>query len=296
LNISGDIFYGDGDLESAVREYKRGLVCDKNNINLLNSLGVAYAMMDRHKMAHQCFNRALALDADNFMALYNLGLGEELLGRDKSALARFERAIAVHPDAVEDMDTKKDLQFQLGRLYCATGEFQKAVDILLLWYGNAKGTKNAGRAFRYLGKSFHGLEKKSEAMTWLQRALQFDGFDAEAMGLLGEVYLELGEGDEIALSLCEKSVTLDPHNLMLRLRLAKAQKACRNYAAAQSNLRLCLRSKEMKAEAQFQNGLICLEQRQTGRAATWFARVLGRNNVDPKIAEAAFQYFKVSNG
>ena len=194
LNISGDIFYGDGDLESAVREYKRGLVCDANNINLLNSLGVAYAMMDKHKMAHQCFNKVLTLDADNFMALYNLGLGEELLGHDKSALARFEKAIAVHPDDSEVRDIKKDLQFQLGRLYCTTGAFQKAIDMLLLWYENAKGTKNAGRAFRYLGKAFHGLEKKGEAMTWLQRALQFDGYDAEAMGLLGEIYLEHGRG------------------------------------------------------------------------------------------------------
>jgi tetratricopeptide (TPR) repeat protein len=296
LNISGDIFYGDGDLESAVREYKRGLVCDANNINLLNSLGVAYAMMDKHKMAHQCFNKVLALDANNFMALYNLGLGEELLGHDKSALVRFERAIAVHPDGSEVEDIKIDLQFQIGRLYCTTGEFQKAIDMLLPWYENTKGTKNAGRAFRYLGKAYHGLEKKGEAMAWLQRALQFDGYDAEAMGLLGEIYLEMKEGDEIALSLCQKSVDLDPQNLLLRLQLAKAQKACRQFAAAQSNLRACLKNREMKAEAQLQNGLICLEQGQTGRAATWFAKVLGRKNANPKIVEEAFYFFKVSNG
>jgi tetratricopeptide (TPR) repeat protein len=295
LNISGDIFYGDGDLESAVREYKRGLVCDANNINLLNSLGVAYAMMDRHKMAHLCFNRVLALDADNFMALYNLGLGEELLGHNKSALVRFERAIAVHPDDTENKDIRKDLQFQLGRLYCATGEYQKAVDMLLLWHGNSKGTKNAGRAFRYLGKSFHGLGKNDEAMTWLQRALQFDGFDAEAMGLLGEIYLEQKEGDDIALTLCEKSVDLDPQNPLLRLRLVKAQRVCRKYTAAQSNLRGCLRNKETKAEAQLQNGLICLDLKQTRKAATWFGKILGRNNVDPKITEKAFYYFKVTN-
>jgi tetratricopeptide (TPR) repeat protein len=295
LNISGDIYYGDGDLESAVREYKRGLVCDANNINLLNSLGVACAMMDKHKMAHQCFNKALALDADNFMALYNLGLGEELLGHDLSALARFEKAISIRSiDAEEEI--RKDLQFQLGRLYCATGQFQKAVEPLQLWYEDSKGTKIAGRAFRYLGKSFHGLGMKGEAMTWLQRALQFDGFDAEAMGLLGEIYLEQKEGDEIALSLCEKSVELAPENLLLRLQLAKAQRACKKYAAAQNNLQACLRNRKMKAKAQLQNGLICLEQGQTQKAASWLSKILHRDNIDPKIKEEALHYFKVIDG
>ena len=293
LNISGDIFFNDGDLKNAVREYKKGLICDKNNINLLNSLGVAYAMMERHKMAHQCFNRVLALDSDNFMALYNLGLGEVHLGHDELAIAKFEKAIAVHPNSSKDLSVENDLLLQIGRLYCVTGEFQKAVDMLLLWHGKAKGTKNAGRASRYLGKSFHGLQMKNEAMTWLQRALQFDQFDAEAMGLLGEIYLEQGEGDEIALSLCEKSVELDPRNLKLRIGLAKTQTACRKYIAARHNLRVCLKNKETKADAQLQNGLICLKEGQTKKAATWFTRVLGRNTVTPKIAESARYFLEI---
>ena len=295
LNISGDIFFSDGDLESAVREYKKGLLCDNDNINLLNSLGVTYAMMDRHKTAHQYFNRVLAHDSNNFMALYNLGLGEVLLGHDESALARFERAIAIHPNGSEDDSMNNDLQLQAGRLYCITGAYQKAVDILLPWYENTKGAQNAGRAFRYLGRSFHGLNRKNEAMTWLQRALQFDQFDAETMGLLGEVYLEQGEGNEIALSLCEKSVELAPRNPRVRLGLAKAQIACQKPISAREQLRLCLKNKETKAEAQIQNGLICLQEGQTKKAAIWFTRVLGRKDISPEIARSA-RFYLEANG
>ena len=294
LNISGDIFFSDGDLESAVKEYKKGLLCDKDNINLLNSLGVTYAMMDNHKRAHHYFNRVLALDPNNFMALYNLGLGEVLLGHDESALARFERAIDIPPDGSGDNSMNNDLHLQAGRLYCATGAFQKAVDILLPWHENTKGTKNAGRAFRYLGKSFYGLNMQSEATTWLQRALQFDQFDAESMGLLGEIYLEQGEGNEIALSLCEKSVELAPHNPRLRLGLARAQTACQKYIAARGNLRICLRNKETKAETQLQNGLICLQEGQAKKASTWFARVLSGNDIPPKVAESARYHLEVN--
>ncbi|MDR3629366.1 MAG: tetratricopeptide repeat protein [Desulfocapsaceae bacterium] len=294
-NISGDIFFSDGDLESAVREYKKGLQCDANNINLLNSLGVTYALMDKHKTAHQFFGRVLELDPDNFMALYNLGLGENFLGHRHSALVRFERALAVYPEGSEDVQTKRDLQLQVGKLYCTAGEFQKAIDILLDWHQNAKGVKNAGRAFRYLGIAFHTLKKKDEATVWLQRALQFDQFDAEAMGLLGEIYLEQGQGNDISLSLCEKSVELDPQNLKSRLRLAKAQTACRKFSAARSNLRACQRNRELKAEALLQNGLICRAEGQTRKARNWFIRLMRLNNLSPYLRETAQSYLETQD-
>ena len=295
LNISGDIFFSDGDLESAVREYKKGLLCDANNINLLNSLGVTYALMDKHKIAHQYFGRVLQLDPDNFMALYNLGLGENLLGDSHSALACFERALAVYPEGSDDIDMKKDLQLQVGKLYCAAGEYQKAADILLVWLENAQGAKNAGRAFRFLGISYHGLKKKDEATIWLQRALQFDQFDAQAMGLLGEVYLEQGQGNDISLALCEKSVEIDPGNLASRLRLAKAQIACGRFSAARSNLRSCLRNRGLKAEAMLQNGLICRAEGQAQKARSWFTRLVGLPNLTPEIAETARNFLEAQD-
>ncbi len=278
LNISGDLYYGEGDLESAVREYKRGLVCEVGNINLLNSLGVAYAMMERHKQAHQCFHKVLSIDPDNFMALYNLGLGETFLGLEKSAISRFERAIAIHPDDSENADIKRDLQFRLGKLYCETGAAMQAVDILLSWYEKSKGTKKSGYACRFLGTSYYDLKKNREAMVWLQRALQFDEFDAEAMGILGEIYLEEGEGRDIALSLCEKSVELSPTDLRLKLRLAKVQTACGKYVAARNNLRPCLRNKLTKGEARFISGLIYQKEGQTKKAEDWFAKTVANDS------------------
>jgi tetratricopeptide (TPR) repeat protein len=297
LNISGDLFYGEGDLENAVREYKRGLVCDKNNVNLLNSLGVAYAMMEKHRPAHHCFNEVLTIDPDNFMALYNLGLGEKFLGMNVSAIARFERALAVHPGDGEDIEVRKDIQFQLGKLYSITGDFQKTIDILQTWYEKEKGTKKAGYACRFLGKSFHELKRDTEAMLWLQRALQFDGFDAEAMGLLGLVYLEQGEGDDIALSLCRKSVEIDPDDLHLRLRLARVLTACGKFNDARNNLRPCLRNKGTRAEAELQNGLICRLEGRSKKASSWFSKVLVRDDApSPLVKEARYYLEAEENG
>ena len=46
------------------------------------------------------------------------------------------------------------------------------------------------------------------------------------MNLLGRVYLEEGEGNEIALSLCRKSVELEPTNLRYMLYLAEVLLQC----------------------------------------------------------------------
>ncbi len=295
LNISGDVYYQEGDLANAIREYKKGLICEENNINLLNSLGVAYAMMEKHRPAHQCFNKVLTIDSDNFMALYNLGFGEKYLGMNESAILRFERALAVGHQDDEKGVVQKDIQLQLGKLYCLTDEYQRAIDILLPWYEEKKPSKKAGYACRFLGKSFHGLKDNTQAMVWLQRALQFDGFDAESMGLLGEIYLEQGEGDEIALSLCEKSVEIDPIDLHLKLRFGKVLISCGKFNEAKNILRLCLRNKGTKTEAELQIGLIYLLEGRSKKASSWFSKVLNGDDATETVIQQA-RYFLETEG
>ncbi len=85
-NIAGDMFYGDGDIVLAVKEYKRGLLLQPEDGNLLNSLGVCYAQMNRHKLAMECFDKACESKKDRFMALYNLGLEQQILNDKKVPL------------------------------------------------------------------------------------------------------------------------------------------------------------------------------------------------------------------
>jgi len=60
-------------LVSAIKEYKRGLQIDPDNINLLNSLGVIYAQINRYHQAIPLFEKVLGIDSEDFMALFNLG-------------------------------------------------------------------------------------------------------------------------------------------------------------------------------------------------------------------------------
>jgi tetratricopeptide (TPR) repeat protein len=285
LNVSGDIYYAEGDLTSAVKEYRAGLECNPTDTNLLNSLGVSYADMDKHREAQHCFERVLSLDGTNFMALYNAGLGADLKGNTVDAVDYFERAYRLETDFSE---VKDDLAFHLGRLYCRIGRNSEAIGILLPWYRNGANSKYKERALPYLGRAYHGLGKNNEAVKWLQRALKYNEFDAESMGLLGLIYLINKEGDDIALTLCEKSVDIMPDNIILQMYLAKARMACNLHSEARATLNKCLRNKTTRLEAQLFSALNYKKEGQPKRAGFWINKLLNNDNLDENIAAQAY--------
>ncbi|MGB3210606.1 MAG: tetratricopeptide repeat protein [Desulforhopalus sp.] len=279
LNISGDIYFGDGDLAKAVKEYKRGLRCDKLNINLHNSLGVALALMNKLSPAMESFETGLAIDNVNFMALYNLGLGEQARNRKKEALVYLEKALQCYSDEEGGLVLFNDLRLQLGILSCEIGKYREGLTHLLAWFSDNEKAPRAGRVQYYLGEAYHGLQNNKKAIEALQRALQFDEFDDRALDLLGRLYFIEGEGNEIALSLCRKSVELEPSNLRYLLHLAEVLLGCGLPLEARENLYRCLKNKSCKIESQIFLGESFMCEGEHKRARSWFEKVLTRENV-----------------
>jgi len=237
LNVSGDIYFSDGDLLKAVREYRRGLECGPEDVNLLNSLGVTYALLNKNSLAKSTFERVLAIDADNHMALYNLGIGAELRGELQAGVEHLEHA---HRSCIvgDDVEFRREIEMQLGKLYCLAGRYRESLRYLESWWQKA-GERQRERMLKYLGEANFGAGKPKKAMRWLQRALQVNAFDHDVLSLLGMAVWQAQEGDEIALSLCTKSVDLAPDNGLLRLRLAKIQQHLEMHEEALANLAQC---------------------------------------------------------
>lgn len=275
LNISGDIYFSDGDLVKAVKEYKRGLKCDEGNVNLHNSLGVTYAMMNKFSAAMSCFEKALELDESSFMALYNIGLGKLHQGKKKKAISHFKRAMGcVYEDGPDDDRILiNDLRRQIGILASETEDYQLALDYLIPWHESSLSKRQAERVVFNIGRSYYGLRQNRKAMEWLQRALQNNEYDGRAMHFLGKVYHEEGEGDEIALSLCRKSVELEPGNKRYLLELAHIQLHCSMFSDACENLKRCLKSRELRVEAQLFLAQCYLKTGYLKRAVNWFNKV-----------------------
>ncbi|MFH1215789.1 MAG: tetratricopeptide repeat protein [Pseudomonadota bacterium] len=205
LNISGDIYYNEGDLARAVREYRLGLQLDPHNINLLNSLGVSFAQMNLYKRAIPLFQEVLGHDPVNFMALFNLGFAYLSCNQEGPALESFEKALDLD-------DANFDLLLQLGKLYCKTGRYAEAVKVL--GKGEEVGPVGVrdishGAVYRYLGEARKGLGENVPAIVSLQRAVRHNSRDAAALSMLGELYCREKQGGEIAASLCRQAVELD---------------------------------------------------------------------------------------
>jgi len=203
LNISGDVYYNEGDMNGAMREYLLGLELDSGNVNLLNSLGVAYIRLDRLKTAISCFEKALDIEPDNYMALFNLGSAWLSVGQDDLAVGFLEKALAID-------DRIFDLSLQLAELYCRSGLYQKVVDLLANGKddGEREGWEDAS-ALRCLGEAWRNLGENRRAMECLEKASAYNPRDSRALSLLGELYDHEGQGGDIALTLCREAVALD---------------------------------------------------------------------------------------
>lgn len=271
LNISGDVYYNEGDLRKALKEYRKGLVMDPESLNLHNSMGVTYAQMSRPKMAILFFEKALLIDRKDFMALYNLGFAFLTLKKIDEAVGYFERALVAD-------DKHFDLLFQLGKLYCKHGHHKKAVRLLSKCVDNEttddRSDMDLGAAYRYLGESCLALNKNQEAIGHFQRAVSFNPRYPSALSFLGELYAAEGQGDDIALSLCSQAVALDDTKYDYWHRLGSVQWQLGEDTQAISSLKQSLQCNRKSASTAFLLGEVYKKQGQARQAKKMYERVL----------------------
>ena len=218
LNVSGDLYFDEGDYKQAIREYRTGLKMQPGDINLLNSLGVALAEVNRHREAIDCFSQVLEYKADNHMALVNKGMSCRLIGLDIEAVHCFEMGLQSSGHMEQ---ASSELYLQLSRLYCMQEQYDQAVVLLNQWK-EANGTTDEFMFFRLMGEACMGDGRNKDAIQALQRSLQLHPRNAEALSMLGLLYVLEGQGAEVGLSLCERAIGIDESEVEYYYRLALA--------------------------------------------------------------------------
>jgi len=285
LNVSGDIYFAGGELLKAVKEYRQGIQLAADDVNLNNSLGVTLALMDKVPQAVACFRHVLTVEPENFMALYNLGLAELGKGNNESALPLLLKA-AGQIGAADDPDLLvDDLHLQIGRLAAELGEYSLALQYLTGMSG-----RRAKFAHYSLGVAYYGVGEKKKAMIELQRALQVDQFDAKAMGLLGKIYFEENQGVDVALSLCRKSMQLDPDNDENNIFYGEICAESGRIQEGRAAVRKCLRRKKSRMRAQLAMARICRSEKNYKNALGWLDKLLtktGKRSTAPELSQLA---------
>jgi tetratricopeptide (TPR) repeat protein len=283
LNISGDVYYNEGDLVKALGEYRQGLLLEPGNVNILNSMGVANIQLNRLKAARGSFQKALELEPANFMALFNLGFICIDDDQVSEALALWERALAVdrkHPDLLQ----------HLGMLYCRQKRYVEARESLELCDGLIrKDAQQGGEPMvvaRWLGRACEALGENGLAIAAYQRAVSGNPRDAGSLSRLGRLYAVEQQGIDIALSLCGQAVELDGGKASHWYRFGLVQGLGEDKEGAVQSLTECLRLDPRQVEAALLLGKILEQQARPGKARKIYEKVL-RYLPEHVLAQAA---------
>jgi Flp pilus assembly protein TadD len=211
LNISGDYFYQEGNLEQAIAEYRNALRLDPANVNVHNSLGICLAQREDRGGARAAFETVRVLDPGEAMAVYNLGVLCLLEKDAAAALEWFRQAYGLTTQIFE-------IPFQIGKLLSERKAFEEAIPFL----EKAIAIRTtSGPAHTLLGRCRASLGQTHPAIAAYQRAVKINPYDAAALSALGSLYDAKGENPEICVTFCRQSVALSPDNGLFRLRLAR---------------------------------------------------------------------------
>jgi Flp pilus assembly protein TadD len=97
LNNLGLAYALSGDKETAIQFFEQALAAGSNSPKLFNNLGVAYAYRSRYADALESFKKAM----DEPRAYNNLGATLLRMGKAKRAATCFEKAIELNPQYYE---------------------------------------------------------------------------------------------------------------------------------------------------------------------------------------------------
>ncbi|MBF0100343.1 MAG: tetratricopeptide repeat protein [Desulfobacterales bacterium] len=209
LNISADAFYQEGKIEDALHELRLAIQLDPLNVNIHNSMGVCYGLLQDYKNALNAFEHVLCLDPNEYMAFYNSGLVYMFSGDFDKALSAFKQAHECKPDIFE-------IAFQIGKLLMEMNDYETAIT----YFEKAVTLRpELGITQRYIGDCFFAQHKIKEAQDMYQKALRNNPNDAASLSTLGYLYQLQGENQEIAAMFCEQSIKILPEEGLFHQRL-----------------------------------------------------------------------------
>lgn len=227
LNISGDRYYQEGNIQGAIDEFKRALSMDPCNVNVHNSLGVCHAVLGELDRALEEFRTALDLDTTEMMAAYNCGLVYFLQKAYKKALKLFLLA--------ESLDTGVfETAFQLGRTFL---ELKKAGEAIDYFEKALRRNPDSATASRYLAEACVLDGRLEAAVNAYRKAAKKNPNDAESLSALGELLNQEDKDPEIAALFCWQSVRISPENGIFWERLGRVCLNQKRYEEARNALK-----------------------------------------------------------
>lgn len=201
LNVSADRMFMEGDIYSAIEEFKLSLLADESNGLARNSLGICYAQLGRLEQARHQFEQVILHEPNDLMSHFNLGWTSQLLGDSDMARSAYERCLKLDPTHVFTL-------VRLARLHEKDGDLVQAEKLF-----NEASQLPGGEplAMRHQSRLCITRGDFDQARECLHLALAANHNDAYSLHLLSKLYLDQGEDPQIAEVLARQAAALAPN-------------------------------------------------------------------------------------
>ncbi len=208
LNICGDRRYHLNHYNLAIKEYEEGLRIKPQDINLMNSLGVCFAVSGDLGKARNQFESAMKINPDEVMVIYNIGLLHQIDEDLEKAIAYLRKAHAINGSVFE-------VELLLGHLLFKKDLFHKALPHL---DAACRLNPKSSLGYRIKGEIFLSGNEPEKAGQEFNTAIKLNPSDAVSLSGYARC-LELQEKNlGIALTFAKNSIALEPDNLLFKER------------------------------------------------------------------------------
>ncbi|MGA2030652.1 MAG: tetratricopeptide repeat protein [Thermoguttaceae bacterium] len=205
---AGNEFYRGGDAANAIRQYKKTLELNANNVQAHQRLGFLLfnvAHQREEGLAH--LNEALRLDANDCRTRYDLAMALAAQGKAAEAIVHFAAALRLMPDGLDKQYNPVDMNLNYGKTLLVDRQFKAAADrlsaVVRLAPNHAEGHLQLAVALARQGAVDEAAQHFSKAAS-LQPSLDSSG---ELHDLLAASYAGAGRFSE-ALTEARKALDL----------------------------------------------------------------------------------------
>lgn len=210
-----------GMVKEAAAAYTRSLELDPVNQNSNFDLGCSLAHLGRHEQALDYLRKALVLKPTHTEIYGHIGRILMMRGNLEEAISNLEKALSANPDDIMASFTLACAYQMHGNSDKSTRLFNRVIDR----YKELVSIKSRfAEGNYYIGRSYFFMGNPTEALKYLEKAVEYDTedvdyhysfgmlySDADAFCSLAEAQHALGKFSEARENL-EKAIKLNPNN------------------------------------------------------------------------------------
>lgn len=197
-NLAGT-FFELGKLDESIKSYELSLSIDPNYAEAHNNLGNVFRQLGQFDDAYNCYKKASELDQSYAEAFYSASLVLQSLGRYENMIEYLEKLLVLKPNFFEGYNNLGIAFKEIGLYSKAISAYLKALEIKSDYF---EALNNLGNAY----KNNNELEKAIESY---QKALLISPDYPTLHNNLGNALKEFGEV-EMAIQCFKKAIEINP--------------------------------------------------------------------------------------